>query len=134
MEETKKSWTIHRVYLLVASLVGLIGGLVSLGIALNSVAERLIITNQEYVQGQRYYELQQCKEPYYYGKTTPADANRKPSEDQIKTCESERTDQLLLGRAVDFKQSVLGGGIRAALFAALFFTHYPRFRKQDKAA
>lgn len=130
MEDTKKSWTIHRVYLLVASLVGLIGGLISIGIALNSVAERLIITDQEYVQGQRYYELQQCKEPYYYGKTTEKDANQKPSEEEVKTCEQEKTDQLLLGRAVDFKQSVLGGGIRAVLFIVLFFTHYPRFNSK----
>ena len=50
MEDTKKSWTIHRVYLLVASLVGLIGGLISLGIALTSLGQRLIITNDEYVR------------------------------------------------------------------------------------
>lgn len=62
MEETRKSWTIFRVYLLIASVVGLIGGLVSIGIALTSAAQRLIITDHEYVYGQNYYELQQCKE------------------------------------------------------------------------
>ena len=133
MEESKKSWTIFRVYLLIASLVGLIGGLVSLGIALTSAGQRLIITDNEYVKGQRIYELQQCKESYYYGKTTDADKNRRPSEDQIKKCEAEKTEALIFGRNVDVKETVLGGGIRAILFAVLFFTHYPRFRKQNDA-
>lgn len=134
MEETKKSWTIFRVYLLIASIVGLIGGLVSIGIALTSAAQRLIITDHEYVYGQNYYELQQCKEGYYYGKTDPKDANRKPSADQKATCEAEKAANLTLQRQVDFKQTVLGGGIRALIFIALFVTHYPRFRKQDKTA
>ncbi len=132
MPEAKKSRTVHRVYLLVASLVGLIWGLISIGIALSATAERLVITDQEYVNGQNYYELQQCKEGYYYGKTDPKDANRKPSAEQKKTCEAEKTAQLLLQRQVNFKQAVLGGGIRAIVFIVLFATHYPRFRKQDK--
>ena len=132
MEETnKKSWSIHRVYLLVASLVGLIWGLISLGIALSSIAEKFVITNEEYVKGQNYYELQQCKEWYYYGKTDPKDAGRRPSDEQKKTCETEKTAQLLLQRQVNFKQSMLGGGIRAILFIVLFASHYPRFKKQD---
>lgn len=132
MEETsKKSWTIHRLYLLVASLVGLIGGLISMGIALSSVAEKVIITDEEYVNGQNYYELQQCKEGYYYGKTDVKDANRKPTAEEKKTCETEKKSQLLLQRQVNFKQSLLGGGIRAILFIVLFATHYPRFKKQD---
>jgi len=134
MEETRKSWTIFRVYLLIASVVGLIGGLVSIGIALTSAAQRLIITDHEYVYGQNYYELQQCKEWYYYGKTDPKDANRKPTAEQKATCESEKAANLTLQRQVDFKQTVLGGGIRALIFIALFATHYPRFKKQDKAA
>jgi disulfide bond formation protein DsbB len=110
MEETsKKSWTIHRLYLLVASLVGLIGGLISIGIALSSVAEKVIITDHEYVYGQNYYELQQCKEGYYYGKTDPKDSNRKPSTEQKATCESEKSANLILQRQVNFKQSILGG-------------------------
>ena len=133
MEESKKSWSIFKVYLLIASLVGLIGGLVSLGVALTSLAQRLIITNDEYVNGQRAYELQQCKEPYYYGKTETADKNRKPTDEQIKTCESEKTNQILVGRNVDTKMTVLGGGIRSIIFIVLFFTHYPRFRKENNA-
>ncbi len=134
MEETRKSWTIFRVYLLIASVVGLIGGLISIGIALTSAAERIIITDHEYVYGQNYYELQQCKEGYAYGKNDPKDANRKPTAEQKKTCEAEKESNLVLQRQVNFKQSVLGGWIRAIVFMVLFFTHYPRFRKQDKAA
>lgn len=133
MEETKKNWTIYRVYLLIASLVGLIGGLISLGIALTSLAQRLIITNDEYVNGQRYYELQECKDRYYYGKVTEKDDNRKPTEEQVKTCETDKTEKILFGRNVEVKETVLGGGIRAILFAVLFFTHYPRFRKENNA-
>jgi hypothetical protein len=69
----------------------------------------VIITDEEYVNGQNYYELQQCKEGYYYGKTDVKDANRKPSAEEKKTCETEKKSQLLLQRQVNFKQSVLGG-------------------------
>jgi len=133
MDEAKKTWTIFRVYLLIASIVGLIGGLISLGIALTSLAQRLIITDNEYVKGQNYYQLDQCKQGYYYGKTAPTDATRKPSAEEQKTCEQTQTENLLLSRNVNTKMSVLGGGIRAILFAVLFFTHYPRFRKQNNA-
>jgi len=115
--------------LLIASIVGLIGGLVSLGIALTSVAQRLIITNDEYVRGRMSYELQQCKESYYYGKS--ADPKFAPSEDQIAKCETKKEEDIVFTRRLDFKETVLGGGIRAVLFAVLFFTHYPRFRKQN---
>ena len=133
MEETKKTWTIYKVYLLIASLVGLIGGLVSLWVGLTSLGQRLIITNEEYVNGQRYYELQECKDRYYYGKTTEKEENRKPTEEQIAKCEADKKENILLGRNVDVKQTVLGGGIRAILFGVLFFTHYPRFRKENNA-
>ncbi|AHB41404.1 hypothetical protein P148_SR1C00001G0613 [candidate division SR1 bacterium RAAC1_SR1_1] len=131
MEETKKNWSIYRVYLLIASLVGLIGGLISLGIALTSLGQRLIITNDEYVRGRMMYELQQCKESYYYGKS--ADTKWSPTEDQIKECEAKKTDDLIFARRLEVKETVLGGGIRAILFAVLFFTHYPRFRKENNA-
>ncbi len=133
MEETKKTWTIYKVYLLIASLVGLIGGLVSLWVGLTSLGQRLIITNEEYVNGQRYYELQECKDRYYYGKTTEKEENRKPTEEQVKTCEEDKTKKMILWRNVDVKETVLWGAIRAILFTVLFFTHYPRFRKENNA-
>jgi hypothetical protein len=132
MEQAKKTWTTLRVYLLIASIVGLIGGLVALGVALTSLLQRLIITNEEFVQGQGSYEIDQCKQPYYYGKIDTANQNRKPSIEQIKTCEAEKTNQVLLRRNVDTKMTIIGGGIRAILFAILFFTHYPRFRRENK--
>lgn len=133
MEDTKKTWSIYKVYLLIASLVGLIWSLIALGIALTALGQRLIITNNEYVNGQRYYELQQCKEQYYYGKTTTRDEDRRPSEEQVKECEETKKEQLLLGRNVDVKENVLGGFIRAILFSILFLTHYPKFRKENHA-
>jgi len=76
--------------------------------------------------------LQTCKEPYYYGKTAPADQNRRPSADQIKKCETKKTEDITFTRRVDVKETVLWGGIRAILFMILFFTHYPRFKLSQK--
>ncbi len=133
MEETRKTWTIYKLYLLIASLVWLIGWLVSLGVALTSLGQRLIITNEEYVRGRMSYELQQCKEPYYYGKTASTDINRRPSAEQIKECETTKTEDIVFTRRVNTKETTLGGWIRAILFTILFFTHYPRFRKENHA-
>ncbi len=133
MEESKKSWTVYKVYLLIASLVGLIWTLISLGIALTSLGQKLIITDMEYLMGERSYELQQCKEPYYYGKTTVNDENRRPSEEQIKTCEQEKKEQVVLWRNAITKGSVFGWIIWAILLWILFITHYPRFKRENRA-
>lgn len=133
MEDSKKTWTIYKVYLLIASLVGLIGGLISLGVALTALGQRVIITNEEYTKGKMSYEFQQCQEPYYYGKREPSDQNRRPSEEQIEKCETKKTEDIVFRRRVDTKENVLGWGIRAILFSVLFFTHYPRFRKANHA-
>lgn len=106
MEEQKKNWTIYKLYLLIASLVGLIGGLISLGIALTSLGQRLIITNEEYVRARMTYELQQCKEPYYYGKSN--DVKWTASEEQIKACEEKKSEDLVFTRRVEVKETVLG--------------------------
>lgn len=134
MVDTKKEWGILKLYLIIASLVWLIWGLISLGIALTSLWKRVIITNEEYVRWRWrwHYELQQCKEQYFYGKTAPKDENRRPSEEQIKECEKTQTENIVFTRRIDVKETVLGWGIRAILFAILFFTHYPKFKKENK--
>ncbi len=125
----KKTWSAYKTYLAIASLTWLIWGVISLWIALTSLGERIIITNQEYVDWDRYYAIDQCSDWYYKW----SEAERKTlSPEEIKECEEEQRTRLILARNVRTKESVFGGIIRAILFSALFFTHYPKFKKSDK--
>ena len=116
-----------KIYLLLMTLIGVIGTIVSLGIVIVSVGEKLIISNEEYIIGERYYELENCKYNDYDGKEST-----KATAAEIKTCETEKREVLIKSRQVDFKQNTLDGGIRSIVFIILLSIHYPKFMRLTK--
>jgi len=109
------------------TLVGVIGTLITFGILAFTIGKQVIITNDEYIAGDRYYELDQCKYNDYDGKEST-----KATEPEIKKCEEEKKVMLVQSRKVMFKQDVLGWAIRGILFFVLMLTHYPRFMRFTK--
>jgi hypothetical protein len=109
------------------TLVGVIGTLVALGFFLYTVGKKVIITNNEYIVGERYYELDQCSN------TVVADAKTTtPSPAEIDKCKTEKKVTLIQARNALFKEDVLNGAIRTVLFFILLMIHYPRFMKLNK--
>jgi hypothetical protein len=135
--------------------VGVIGSLVSVGMLIFSTAKKIVITDQEYIISERYYELDTCNNPILKQtmiqttttsnvppmmgqtnttttvaqptQTTPAETYVQPTDTEKEKCKADKTLQLIQSRSATFKTDVLSGIIRSILFLALLFTHYPRF-------
>lgn len=86
--------SVLKIYFLIMTLVGVIGTLITFGILAFTGGKQLIITDEEYIVGDRYYELDSCKYNDYDG------------------CETEKKDMLIKSRKVMFKQDMLGASIR----------------------
>jgi len=119
--------SMFRLYFLLMTLVGVIGTLIAWGFLLYAVGKKLIITNDEYIVGERYYELDQCSNTIVMEKQTT-----KPTEEEITKCKEDKKVQLIAARKALFKTDMLSGAIRTILFFVLLMTHYPRFMKQNK--
>ena len=94
--------SVLRIYFLLMTLVGVIGTLVALGFFLYTVGKKVIITNNEYIVGERYYELDQCSN------TVVADTKTvKPTDAEIAKCKEEKKVTLIQARNALFKEDML---------------------------
>lgn len=121
--------SVIKIYFLLMTLVGVIGTLVAAGFFLYTIGKKLIITNEEYIVAERYYELDQCSNQVVMDKQTVT-----PSEKDVAKCKEDKKAMLIQSRSALFKQDVLNGGIRTALFFILMMIHYPKFMKLTKKA
>lgn len=124
-----------KIYFLLITLVGLIGTLVSFGMLTYTIGKQIIITNDEYIVGDRYYEMDYCENNLKARPTTSNPNNMvAPTEAEKATCKAEKKIQLIQSRKVTFKTDVLSGAIWGILFLALLLTHYPKFMRLTKKA
>lgn len=122
-----------KIYFLLMSLVGVIWTLVAFGTLFYTVGKQVIITNEEYIVGDRYYEIDSCNTNMIAKPTkVNPDNYAPPTELEKEKCKAEKKVRLIQSRKVMFKTDVLGGAIWGILFLALLLTHYPKFRKITK--
>jgi hypothetical protein len=114
------------------TLVGVIGTLIALGFLLYAIGKKIIITNDEYIVGERYYELDMCSNGV--SKPIPANQNNMayPTDTEMAKCKADKKVQLVAARNALFKTDMLSGGIWTLLFFILLLTHYPRFMRLNK--
>ena len=122
-----------KIYFLLITLVGVIGTLVSFGMLIYTTGKQLIITNDEYIVGDRYYEIDACNSNMI-AKPTNANPNNmvSPTEAEKEKCKTEKKARHIQSRRVLFKKEVLSGSIWGILFLALLLTHYPKFMRLSK--
>lgn len=108
------------------SLVGVIWTLITFGILAFSIGKQVIITNDEYIAGDRYYEIENCQYD------TIKDQANKPTQEEIIACEERKKITLIQSRKANFKQDVLGWAIWGILFLIVILIHYPRFMRFTK--
>ncbi|MEI7557371.1 MAG: hypothetical protein WCJ45_00495 [bacterium] len=124
--------SILKIYFLLMTLVGVIGTLVSLGFLLYAAGKKIVITNNEYIVGERYYELDMCNN----GISKPTMANQNnmvyPTDTEIAKCKEDKKITLIQARNAVFKTDMLSGAIWTILFFVLLMTHYPRFMRLTK--
>jgi hypothetical protein len=116
-----------KIYLLIMSLVGVIWTLIAFGILTFSIGKQVIITDAEYIAGDRYYEIENCKYNNYDEKER---TEATPTE--ITKCEEDKKVMLIQSRKVRFKEDTIGWSIWGILFLALLLIHYPRFMRFTK--
>jgi len=122
-----------KIYFLLLTLVGIIGTLVSFGILLYTVGKQVIISDTEYIAGERYYEIDACNTSMI-PKPTNINPNNvaAPTKTEIANCKADKTTRLIQTRKENFKADVLSGAIRGILFLALLLVHYPKFMRLNK--
>ena len=124
--------SVLKIYFLLTTLAAVIGTLVSLGFLLYAVGKKMIITNDEYIVGERYYELDMCSN----GISKPTTSNQNnmtyPTDAEIAKCKADKKAQLISARNALFKEDMLSESIWTILFFVLLMTHYPRFMKLNK--
>jgi hypothetical protein len=115
------------------TLVGVIGTLITMGILLYTVGKKVIITNDEYIIGERYYEIDSCA-TNPIAKPTASNPNNyvQPTQVQIDQCKANKKIELIQARKANFKNDILGAAIRAILFLILLGIHYPKFMRANK--
>ncbi len=113
-----------KIYFLIMTLVGVIWTVVAFGILAFNIGKQVIITDDEYIMGDRHYQLEECKYNNHNGtKATAA---------EITQCEEEKKVTLIQSRKVIFKEDVLGWTVWGIVFLVLLCIHYPRFMKITK--
>ncbi len=121
-----------KIYFLVGSVAWLIGALIWFGMLFTELAQKRLITDEEYIASGMYYELQTCEQPTYAAKTDGTSGEIKKTAEEIATCKEVTTKRLKDQRAYNFKSSMISGTVWGMLFFIIFVTHLPWLRKQYK--
>ena len=118
--------------------------MVSAGFLIYTIGKKVIISNNEYIIGERYYDLESCTQNILkptqvtttttvpVAEPTPVGNYVAPTDTEIAKCKADKTVQLIAAREVLFKEDLLNEAIRTILFLILLLTHYPRFMRLNK--
>jgi len=131
-------FSLFRLYLALASLIGLIGFVVGYGTVSYTLIERGIISDDEYITGSRGYEIRACEDPLSVADTkSPTQMVQKArTPEEITKCKKEAHDRLIVERGYNAKTSIIGGSVWGSLFLLVFLGHFPFFfrayRREEK--
>ncbi len=104
-----------------------------MGILLYTVGQKVVMTDDEYIIWERYYEIDSCT-TMPIPKPTASNPNYavQPTQAEIDKCKADKKIELIQARKANFKSEVLWGSIRALLFLIVLGIHYPKFMKTNK--
>lgn len=123
-----------RLYLALASLIGLVGTVAGYGNIGYNWIERMIITDDEYVNGGRSYELKACEDPTNVpdAKNPTQYVSKIRTEEEISKCKTDARARILTERSYQNKTSIIGGGVWGSLFFIVFLMHFPIFLRTHR--
>jgi hypothetical protein len=115
-----KNWfSLIKLYFVIVSLVWVIWLTVWYGTALYQYITSYVVTNEEYVAG-NYRELQNCTQPI----VKPNGEQNQKTPEELNTCKTEMTSNLLAKRNKENKETIIGWFTRWTLFLILFLIHF----------
>lgn len=115
-----------KIYVTIATIVGLVGALIAIGNLLSSQMNSWMISDDEYIASNYYYEIDNCS-GITYGPT--GEKSPPKSDDEIQACKTAARERLVRQRSFLIKSDIIGGIVRGLLFTLLFAIHFPRLRR-----
>ncbi len=120
------STKLYHLYLAVVSFVSVIAIAITLWVVLTALWKFLIISDEEYIQHSRSWEIIQCEEPKF---TTGQDERIERTEEEIEECKINATDSAIKARSYNLKDMFIGSWAWMIVFVIVFLFHYPKFLK-----
>lgn len=122
------SHKLYSIYLAVVSFVGIVAIAINLWIVLTSVWKYFLISDEEYIQFSRSYEIKACEEPKFV--TWVQDQRVEKTQEEIDTCKKDAKESALMARNYDLKDMFISSWAWMVVFLIVFFFHYPKFLKE----
>jgi len=131
---------LKKLYLLLISVIGIIGFCISIWKLGHSFFTKKLITNEEYVQSRRSYQIERCKEEGNANgikePTTQSDNNKEetfePTDQEVQECIDSVYKDAKNERSLNLKEDMISWWVWGLIFLLLFVTHFPFFIKTVK--
>jgi len=121
----KNKWfNLLDLYLLIISIIWLVGWLIWGGTALYAYVNNKLISNEEYL-ARNYYQIDACETDGKYVAPETQPIQKTPEE--IKTCKETAQKKSIDERNYQLKQDLLGWMVWGWLFILMFLIHFPFF-------
>jgi hypothetical protein len=122
--------TLVSIYLLLASLAGIIGVTVGIGNFVYQYVSLAAISDTEYLAGRTDdWRITQCQDPNSKPFVSPTGTGAlfPPTPQEVSECESKARDVMVQSRHLIAKESAITGAIWGGVFLVLFLFHFPFF-------
>lgn len=120
------SHKLYNFYLAIVSLISIVAISITLWVVLNAGWKFLLISDEEYIQYSRNWELKQCEEPKL---TTWKDERIERTPEEIEKCKLDARDSASKARRYDLKDMFITSWAWLIVFVVVFSFHYPKFLK-----
>lgn len=120
------STKLYHLYLAVVSFVSIVAIAITLWVVLTALGKFLIISDEEYIEHSRSYELTQCEEAKY---TSWQDERIERTEEEIEECKVKAKESAIKARRYNLKDMFISSWAWLIVFIIVFIFHYPKFLK-----
>ena len=120
------STKLYHLYLAVVSFVSIVAIAITLWVVLTALGKFLIISDDEYIEYSRSWELTQCEEPKL---TTGQDERIERTQEEIEQCKIDARESAIKARRYNLKDMFISSWAWLIVFVVVFIFHYPKFLK-----
>ena len=121
------SHKLYNFYLAIISLISVVAIAITLWIVLTAIGKYFLISDDEYIQYSRSYEITQCEEPKFTSGTQDTRIERTPAE--IEDCKVKARDSAIKARSYNLKDMFITSWSWLIVFVIVFMFHFPKFLK-----
>jgi len=120
---------LYNVYLALISFVSIVAIAITLWIVLTSLWKYFIISDEEYIQHSRSYEIRQCEEAVF---VSWQELRKERTEEEIADCKADARESAIKARRYNLKDMFITSWAWLIVFVIVFSFHYPKFLRSRK--